>query len=202
MKFLQVLLLIILFYSCNNYKQFYDNPTSKKMKIDNRALIKEMKTYEKQKNKRMKIYGSRSNKLLRTNIDYDPNILKTNYMNMVATILLENSPKKFDYEKLNYDQYIYVDMYFSTKDFKPKEVYFVTFNTNLFSIFPEKNIEKIEKEIKNRVVAEKNPNRLWEGEVDRQLDSLDYVQHSIGFSVKQLFLIREGKLPLDKLIYR
>ncbi|WP_164123093.1 hypothetical protein [Sphingobacterium sp. xlx-130] len=199
MKILQLLLLIILCTSCADYKYFY-NPLNTKNK---KSEDKELEALKKKLRQDFKTIGKRSNKLLENDKDYsyDPNILKTTYKEMVASILIANIPKNIDDEKLNPKQVIFVILYFDSKNLRPAEVYFGTRIMNLFSVFPKKNIENIENELKKRVIAEKNYEDFGESEVERQLASTNYVLHTIGYSAKELAQVKQGKLAFDKITY-
>ncbi|WP_164112376.1 MULTISPECIES: hypothetical protein [Sphingobacterium] len=199
MKIVQLLLLIILCTSCADYKYFY-NPLNAKNK---KSEDKELEALRKQQRQDFKTIGKRSNKLLENDKDYsyDPNILKTTYKEMVASILIANIPKNIDDEKLDPKQVIFVILYFDSKNLRPAEVYFGTRIMNLFSVFPKKNIENIENEFKKRVMAEKNYEAFGESEVERQLASTNYVLHTIGYSAKELAQVKQGKLAFDKITY-
>ncbi|WP_164108183.1 MULTISPECIES: hypothetical protein [Sphingobacterium] len=199
MKILQLLLLIILCTSCADYKYFY-NPLNTKNK---KSEDKELEALKKKLRQDFKIIGKRSNKLFENDKDYsyDPNILKTTYKEMVASILIANIPENIDDEKLDPKQTIFVRLYFSSKNLRPVEVYFGTHIMNLFSVFPKKNIENIENELKKRVIAEKNYEAFGESEVERQLASTNYVQHIAAFRAKELAQVKQGKLEFDKITY-
>ncbi|WP_164112372.1 MULTISPECIES: hypothetical protein [Sphingobacterium] len=200
MKIVQLLLLIILCTSCADYRVFYDPLSAKNKKSEDKVL----EALRKQQRQDFKIIGKRSNKLLENNEgykDYDPNILKTTYKEMVASILIANIPENIDDEKLDPKQTIFVRLYFSSKNLRPVEVYFGTHIMNLFSVFPKKNIENIENELKKRVIAEKNYEAFGESEVERQLASTNYVQHIAAFRAKELAQVKQGKLAFDKITY-
>ena len=38
-------------------------------------------------------------------------------------------------------------------------------------------------------------------EVERRLNSLKYVRHLISFNVRELFLVKDGKMPFNKMEY-
>ena len=204
MRLIQILLLIILCSSCGEYRYFSRAPNSKTIKFDNEKDRKNFLQYEKKLNKEFKTIGKRSNKIFDSIDgfgDYDASIIKDSYKELLAVILIENLPDNIDYKNLDSNQGLAIYLYFDTKNFTPEEVYFGTYIMDLFSIFPKKNIENIQNEIKFKIRGEKNIEDFGQEEVERRLNSLKYVRHLIWFNVRELFLVKDGKMPFNKMEY-
>lgn len=162
----------------------------------------EIKTFYSSEERHYTIIGDKNNKYYGEKhvVPFDPNILKVNYISTIRDILINNidEAKITDIDK-NAD--IFVKIYYDPHHLKVKEVYFGFSHIDPLQIFSVDQLQKIDNEVKEKVVGEKNLKRFGEGEIDDVLSKLIYLDgHGIGFKLDQLMKYKHGEISFEKLI--
>ncbi len=150
------------------------------------------------------VLGNSSNKLYMrddlNDVSLDPNVLTTSYRQQLAHILVKQLPAEYPYQQLDLRQAIYVSLYFDPKDYSVMEVYFSDLSDPSKSLFSRKALRSMERTIKKNLRAV--PNRRF---IDRHLDKVrlansTFVPHTVGFSIKQLFALKNGEITEENLL--
>jgi hypothetical protein len=162
----------------------------------------EIKTFYSSEESHYIIIGDKNNKCYGEKhvVPFDPNILKVNYISTIRDILINHidDAKITDIDK---NANIFVKIYYDPHQLKVKEVYFGFSHIDLLKILTVEQLQNIDKEVKEKVVGEKNLKRFGEGEIDDVLSKLIYLDgHGIGFKLDQLIKYKQGEISSEKLI--
>ncbi|UQA73354.1 hypothetical protein K2F45_16135 [Sphingobacterium siyangense] len=149
------------------------------------------------------LVGDKNNKYygIKHTASFNGNILKVNYIDTIRDILIRymDESKLSDFDK---EAEIFVSIYFDPHTLRVNEVYFGFTGISPFKVMTLKQFQKIDEQIKDSIIGEKNVKWFSEQEIDETLSKLDYLDgHGVGFYLKQLMLYKNGKIPKEKLIY-
>lgn len=164
----------------------------------------DIKTFFFSKEQQYTIIGNKTNRYFNVKhvAPFDPKILKVNYIDTIREILI----KHIDEENLNdidKNAEIFVSIYYDPHSLKISELYFGFRRVNPLEVVTVKKIQKIEKEIKQKLIGEKDTKRFNAKEVDDTLAKLTYLDgHGIGFYLKQLIQYKRGEIPKESLTLR
>ena len=179
-----------------NYRIFYFLPIFLLMSF----LCFELKVFHSDKESEILIIGNRNNKLFSESNDpellMDPNILKVDYIENLKKIITKHVIAK---DFVNKDAEVYIRLFFNPENLKVKEVYFLFRKISADKVFTAAEMEAIEIDLKESIIATKNVSWINLREIDRQLKGAKYVNHMIGFKVYQLFSFKNGNLDYDKM---
>lgn len=160
----------------------------------------ELKIFHSDKDNGILIIGNKNNKLFYEENDIDvfidPKILKVDYIGELKTILTKHvSPR----DSVNKDAEVYIRLFFNPETLKVEEVYFLYRNISPEKVFTPVQMESIEHDLKEIIIANKNVKWINLREIDRQLKGAKYVNHMIGFKVYQLVSFKKGDFAYDKI---
>jgi len=163
-------------------------------------LCFELKVFHSDKESEILIIGNRNNKLFSESNDpellMDPNILKVDYIENLKKIITKHVIAK---DSVNKDAEVYIRLFFNPENLKVKEVYFLFRKISADKVFTVAEMEDIEIDLKESIIATKNVSWINLREIDRQLKGAKYVNHMIGFKVYQLFSFKNGNFDYDKM---
>lgn len=160
----------------------------------------EIKTFHSDKDSGILIVGNKDNKLFYEKIGpeflADPKILKVDYIEEVKRIVTSHVSAR---DSVNVNAEVYIRLFFNPKNLKVNEVYFLYRNISPEKVFTVDQMEAIEHDLKQNIIANKNVKWINLPEINRQLGVAKYVNHMIGFKVNQLFSFKKGDLSEDKI---
>ena len=160
----------------------------------------ESKVFHSDKDGEILIVGNKENKLFNEAIDLeklaDPKILKVDYIEDLKKIITKHVIAKDSVKK---DAEVCIKLYFDPETLKVKEVYFLFRRISADKVFTVSEMEAIENDLKESIIATKNVSWINLREIDRQLKETKFVDHIIGFKVYQLFSYKNGDFDYDKI---
>ena len=167
-------------------------------------LCFEIKTFYSSEEKQYTLIGDKNNRYFGVKhvVPFNGNILKVNYIDTIRDILIKHIDEK-NLNDIDKEAEIFVSIYYDPHSLKVSELYFGFRRISPLKIVTVEQIQKIDREIKEKLMGEKDTKRFNEQEVDDTLSKLTYLDgHGIGFYLKQLMQYKRGEIPKEKLILR